>query len=257
LALVHGFFAALYILGLQAVLYLRNPYGRRVAVTGECWIRPAEPRKLLPKSQLGVPIPPAATEVYGITNADVARAPRFADVPDSLLAFLDGRDPCRLNLKRYDRRLLHAELVRVDKPLSLQGRAIVDAIGIFLAYEKRGLAAAVCFYCDSTHEKAHSAGADVQATAEVLDAMLGRYGDLPRAIAGLHQHFKDPNAVDSNGCFVRVTGQVQPPLASIGDNPPMPLTHAQPDHRRSMLDQDFFDDIKAIVPQALAGCRGL
>jgi hypothetical protein len=49
----------------------------------------------------------------------------------------------------------------------------------------------------------------VLATAEILDAMVARYADLPRDVAGLFQHFKDPNAVDSGGSFVRVADQVR------------------------------------------------
>jgi hypothetical protein len=32
---------------------------------------------------------------------------------------------------------------------------------------------------------------------------------VPRTVAGLHQHCKDPNAVDSSGCFVRIEGEVR------------------------------------------------
>jgi hypothetical protein len=45
--------------------------------------------------------------------------------------------------------------------LPLDGRAVVDALKIFFAYEKRDLAAAVRFYFDREHESAHAA-ADVQ-----------------------------------------------------------------------------------------------
>ena len=201
-----------------------------------------------------VPIPPSATEVHGITDDDVADEPRFADVADNLIAFLDGCDLCGFNLKRFDLRLLYAEFTRAGKPLSLQGRAIVDALEIFFAYEKRDLAAAVRFYCGREHENAHSAGGDVVATAEVLDAMLARYSDLPRTIAALHHHFKDPNAVDSNGCFVRVAGQVRFAFGKHRGQALDAVARAKPDYLKWMLAQDFFDDTKAVVLQALAAC---
>ena len=199
----------------------------------------------------GVPIPPAATEVHGITDEDVADEPRFANIADSLLAFLEGCDFCGYNLKKFDLRLLYAEFARAGKSLSLQGRAMVDPLEIFFAYEKRDLAAAVRFYCDREHENGHSAGADVLATAEVLDAMLARYSDLPRTAAGLHQHFKDPNAVDSSGCFVRVAGQVRFAFGKHRGQPLDAVAHAKPDYLEWMLAQDFFEDTKAVVRQAL------
>jgi DNA polymerase-3 subunit epsilon len=199
----------------------------------------------------GVPIPAGATEVHGITDADVAEEPRLADVADDLILLLDGCDLCGFNLKRFDLRLLHAEFRRAGRPWSLDGRAIVDAMEIFFAYEKRNLAAAVRFYCDREHENPHSAGADVRATAEVLDAMLERYSDLPRTAAGLHQHFKNPNAVDSSGYFVRVEGQVHFAFGKHRGQPLDAVARAKPDYLKWMLDQDFFDDTKAVVRQAL------
>jgi DNA polymerase-3 subunit epsilon len=76
--------------------------------------------RLILRLNLEVPIPPAATEVHGITDADVADEPRFADVADNLIAFLDGCDLCGFNLKRFDLRLLHTEFTRAGKPLSLR-----------------------------------------------------------------------------------------------------------------------------------------
>jgi DNA polymerase-3 subunit epsilon len=199
----------------------------------------------------GVPIPASATEVHGITDADVAEKPRFVEVAADLITLLDGCDLGGFNLKRFDLRLLHAEFKRTGRPWSLEGRAIVDAMEIFFAYERRDLKAAVRFYCERDHENAHSAGADVRATAEVLDAMLERYGDLPRTIAGLHQHLKNPNAVDSSGYFVRVAGQVQFAFGKYRGQPLDAVARAKPDYLRWMLGQDFFEDTKAVVREAL------
>jgi hypothetical protein len=64
----------------------------------------------------GVPIPPAATAVHGITDADVADAPRFEQVAGALLAFLDGCDLCGFNLKRFDLQLLCQEFAQPGLP---------------------------------------------------------------------------------------------------------------------------------------------
>src|SRR5262245_35663214 len=40
----------------------------------------------------GVSIPPAATRIHGISDADVQDSPRFSRVAGGLLAFLDGCD---------------------------------------------------------------------------------------------------------------------------------------------------------------------
>jgi DNA polymerase-3 subunit epsilon len=156
----------------------------------------------------GVPIPPGATAVHGISDADVADQPRFAEVARNLLHLLDDCDLCGFNRKRFDLPLLIAEFARASLPFSLNGRAIIDPMQIYHAYERRDLAAAVRFYCGREHVEAHSAAGDAAATIEVLDSMLGRYADLPRGIADLSARFENRHVVDLAGKFVRIDGEV-------------------------------------------------
>jgi DNA polymerase-3 subunit epsilon len=203
----------------------------------------------------GVPIPAEATAIHGITDADVADEPRFDQVAGALLALLDGCDLCGFNLKRFDLRVLHAEFTRAGHKLSLEGRAILDPMEIFHQREPRDLPAAVRFYLGREHEGGHSAAADVLATAEVLGAMLGCYADLPRSVAGLHQHFTGANAVDSSGFFVRVEGQVRFAQGKHRGQPLDAVAGTRPDYLEWMLTQAFFEDTKAIIRQALAAGR--
>ncbi len=203
----------------------------------------------------GVPIPLGATAIHGIRDSDVATAPRFEQVADALLAFLEGCDLCGFNLKRFDLRMLYVECGRVGRTLPLEGRAIVDAMEIFHRCEPRDLAAAVRFYLGREHQGAHSAEADAEATAEVLDAMLARYGDLPRNVPGLHKHFKEANALDSDGCFVRVEGQIRFAFGKYRGQPLEVIAATKPDYLEWMLNQPFLDDTKQVVRAALERAR--
>jgi DNA polymerase-3 subunit epsilon len=203
----------------------------------------------------GRPIPPEATAIHGITDADVAVEPRFEQVADALLAFLDGCDFCGFNLKRFDLRMLYGELSRTGRKLVLEGRAIIDPMEIFHRQEPRDLAAAVRTYLGRDHKGGHSAAADVLATIEVLNAMVARYPELPRSIAGLHQHFVDADRIDSDGFFRRVEGEVRflkgkhrgSALAAVATN--------DPGYLEWMLNQDFFEDTKSVVRDALTIAR--
>jgi len=199
----------------------------------------------------GIPIPPSATAIHGITDADVANKPHFKQIAAGLRAFLEGCDLCGFNLKRFDLRVLHVEFTRAGKVLPLEGRAILDPLEIYHTRERRDLTAAVRFYCGREHESPHAASADVLATANVLDAMLGRYTDLPRTIAGLDQHLKNPNAVDSAGNFVRVDGVIHFAFGKCRGQTLDAVAQVKPDYLRWMLTQDFFDDTKAFVKEAL------
>jgi DNA polymerase-3 subunit epsilon len=203
----------------------------------------------------GVPIPPEATAIHGITDADVAGEPRFEQVADRLLAFLDGCDLCGFNLKRFDLRVLYCQFARAGRSLSLEGRALVDPMQIFHRCEPRDLPAAVRRYLGREHEGGHSAAADVMATAEVLDAMVARYADLPRTVAALHQHFADPERVDSDGFFRRVEGELRFLKGKHRGEPLSAVAATRPDYLEWMLTQTLFEDTKQVVRDALSRAR--
>ncbi len=199
----------------------------------------------------GVAIPPEATAVHGITDADVAGAPAFEELADRLLAWLEGCDLCGFNLKRFDLRLLHQEFLRAGRTLVIEGRALIDAQEIFHTYEPRNLGAAVRFYLGRDHKDGHAAAADVRATAAVLDAMLARYDDLPRDVEGLHGRFLDPAALDSSGFFRRWHGAVHFAKGKHRGQPLDAIARIDPTYLEWMEGADFFEDTKAIAREGL------
>jgi len=199
----------------------------------------------------GIPIPPEARAVHGIGDADVAGEPTFREIAAGLLAFLDSCDLCGYNLKKFDLRLLCAEFQRAGLTFPLDGRAVLDPLEIYHAMERRDLTSAVRFYLGREHHGAHSAAADVLATAEVLDAMLARYEDLPRTAAGLQLHFKDPNAVDSEGKFTRVEGQIRFNFGKFRGQLLEAVAQNDPGYLTWFLGQDFAEDAKRVVNEVL------
>lgn len=198
-----------------------------------------------------MPIPPAATAIHKITDADVAAEPTFAVLARGLLDFLEGCDLCGFNLKKFDLRMLHAEFQRAGMTLPLEDRAIIDPMEIFHAYEKRTLEAAVQFYLAREHAGAHGAEADVLATAEVLDAMLARYGDLPREVASLHRQFGPAGGVDSDNFFTKVESEIRFAKGKHRGQPLDAIAKRDADYLRWMLGKDLFPDTKAVVAAAL------
>ena len=133
----------------------------------------------------GIPIPPAATAVHGITDLDVAFAPRLEDIAVEILGHLAGCDLAGFNVIRFDVPFLAEELFRAGHPWETAHLRIVDAQRIFHKKEPRDLSAALKFYTGREHESAHDALGDVEATADVLLAQLERYADLPRDVEAL------------------------------------------------------------------------
>jgi DNA polymerase III subunit epsilon len=133
-----------------------------------------------------MPIPPGATAVHGITDADVRDMPRLADVAAHLLALFAGADAAGFNSASFDLPFLAADLERVGQTLDRSSLRHVDAMRIFHLREPRDLSAALRFYCGREHAGAHTALADARATLDILEAQVARYDDLPADIEGLH-----------------------------------------------------------------------
>jgi DNA polymerase-3 subunit epsilon len=200
----------------------------------------------------GVPIPPEATAVHGISDDDVADMPTFRAIAPGLARYLDGCDLCGFNILKYDLRLLAAEYNRAGVPFPVAGRKVIDACHIFHQRERRDLSAAYKFYCGKEHEGAHGAAADVLATLAILDAQVSRYDDLPRTVDGLHEHCTDPKALDLSGMFGRCEeGTVVFIKGKYKGRSLEDIARTKPDYLQWMLRDDYFDDTKSIASEAL------
>jgi DNA polymerase-3 subunit epsilon len=124
------------------------------------------------------PISPGAEEVTGISNAMVENYPPFSQFAEKIAAGLKGKDLAGYNIKGFDAIVLDEELRRTGSKLDLEGVIILDVFHIFQRKDPRDLTAAVRKYCGRDHEGAHGAPADCEATADVMQAMLGEYDDL-------------------------------------------------------------------------------
>jgi len=125
-----------------------------------------------------IPIPKEATEVHGISNADVADKPTFKEIAKDINNMIKDSDLGGFNSNRFDIPLLAEEMLRADVDFDMKNRVAIDVQTIFHKMEQRTLSAAYKFYCDKNLDDAHSAEADTVATYEVLKAQLDRYDVL-------------------------------------------------------------------------------
>jgi DNA polymerase III subunit epsilon len=216
-----------------------HPDGRR-----EDWERRLNP---------GIPIPAASTAIHGISDADVASAPRFRDVAAELAAYLAGCDLAGYNIAGFDLPVLRAEFLRAGVPFEVTDRRLVDAQRIFFAREPRHLAAAARFYCQSDHDGAHGARADAEMTLRVLVGQLERYAELPRSVAELHDQFCAgiDQDIDPEGRFRLVNGE---PTVNFGKNRGRLLkdiSREEPGFLRWILKGDFSEPVKSVARKYL------
>lgn len=125
-----------------------------------------------------MPIPAEATEVHGITDEMTKDAPYFKQISKGLYTFMEGCDLAGFNILNFDVPLLGEEFGRCQIEWPAAGTIFIDVYKIFAEKEKRDLAGALKFYKGITHETAHTADGDVDATVDVFIEQLARYEDL-------------------------------------------------------------------------------
>lgn len=201
------------------------------------------------------PIPPEATAIHGISDADVAAQPPFKAIASSLLLYLENCDLAGYNVQRFDLPLLTEEFRRAGLDFSLAGRRVVDVQTIFHKREPRTLQAAYRFYCGKDLTNAHSAEADALATLEILQGELDKYPDLPHDLTALaaYSSLREPNWIDDTGKF-KWQGEVA--IVGFGRNAGQPLRELAantPGFLSWMINASFPADAVQIARDALAG----
>jgi len=202
-----------------------------------------------------MPIPPSASAIHGIYDADVANAPPFGIIAANLAKYLEGCDLGGYNIVGFDIPMLEAEFKRAGVPFSMEGRRVVDAYNIFCKLYPRTLGAAYKFFCGEDLVDAHSADADTAATWDVLLGQLSKHQEIPRNIEELAAFCNnaDPDALDRTRRFKWRDGEV---IVNFGKNSGRKLTEIaeqDPGFLRWIIRSDFPDDVKKIASDALIG----
>lgn len=123
-------------------------------------------------------IPLEVSALTGITNEDVADAPKFQDLAQKLSEEFKGCDFAGYNSNHFDIPILAEEFLRAGIDFDFSKSNLVDAQTIFHKMERRNLAAAYKFYCGRKMEddfEAHRADQDAEVTYRVLMGQLDKY----------------------------------------------------------------------------------
>lgn len=197
-----------------------------------------------------MPIPPKATAIHGITDDDVADAPKFRELAKSLAAFMEGSDLAGYNAIKFDIPVLAEEFLRTDIDFNIRKRKYVDVQVIFYKKEQRTLSAALRFYCNKELENAHSAKSDTSATYEVLKAQLDRYEDLENDIEKLAAYSSFNNNVDFAGRIILDENGVE--IFNFGKHKGKPVETVfkeEPSYYAWMMNGEFSLDTKRVLTE--------
>ena len=208
-------------------------------------------RKLNPE----MPIPPAATAIHGITDADVAGSKTFQQIAEKLYNYIDNCDLAGYNITGFDIPMLEAEFKRAGINFSVDKCKIVDAYSIFCKLYPRTLTAAHQFFCGTEFKEAHDALADTKATVRVFFGQLQKHQELPRTVAELadFSNLAGADAVDRTRRFKWNNDEV---VINFGKNIGRTLRDIaanDPGFLRWIIKGDFTDEVKEIANNALLG----
>lgn len=204
----------------------------------------------------GMPIPPEVTEVTGINDADVKDAPRFRDIAQEVFRFLDDCDLGGFNVERFDLPLLERELTECGIKFEWTKRGIYDAQKVYHLHERRDLSAAYKFYCEKDLKDAHSALADTQATLDVLVAQVQKYGNGNDSVEALKEfdYRKRTEFFDSDRKLRWWNGELYMMFGKYARKASLQeITKTDRPYLEWILKQDFRDDVKDVIEQALEG----
>jgi DNA polymerase III subunit epsilon len=128
-----------------------------------------------------------ATQVHGLTAEDLADKPRFADIADELLEFLEGAELLIHNAP-FDVAFLNAELVRVGRPKLDVVCTVSDTLAMAREMHpgKKNSLDALCerYAVDHSRRTLHGALLDAQLLADVWLAMTRGQESLDITLAG-------------------------------------------------------------------------
>ncbi len=196
-------------LPLQRPLIIFDLETTGLATNGDDRIIEIAYQKILPTGEViaktqrfnpGRPIPEDSTAVHGITDAEVANMPSFAQQCYEWWSLFEGADVGGFNVIGYDLPFLRSEFAMVGKTFDyskkrmLDGKVLYHQVTPRVPGGVRNLSAAYKTYCGERHATAHTAEGDVEVTVRVLEKLLEKHPEFRdwNTLAGLHGTKKAP-----------------------------------------------------------------
>ncbi|MFK7980452.1 MAG: exonuclease domain-containing protein [Saprospiraceae bacterium] len=119
-----------------------------------------------------IPIPPGATAVHGVSDAEVKDKPKFKQIAKSFAAWLAGSDLAGYNSDNFDIPLLIEEFNRAGITFPEPETNFIDVLKIERKVNGHTLGATYKRYTGEELEGAHDALIDIYATIKIFNKQL-------------------------------------------------------------------------------------
>jgi len=204
----------------------------------------------------GIPIPINVSRIIDITDNDVKDAPPFKEIAKEVIEFIGEADLGGFNIQRFDLPVLERELLEAGFNFHWKERNIYDAQKVYHVHEKRDLMAAYQLYCNKELTNAHTALGDAEATVEIFESQIKKYGEEAKGIESLKDFDYEQSSAyfDAERKFCWWNGNLYPAFGKYRRK-----KHIKDivKHDRSYLEwifgADFNNEIKTMIGDALRG----
>ncbi len=204
----------------------------------------------------GIPIPANVSRIIDITDDDVKDAPPFKDVAKEVMEFIGDSDLGGFSILRFDLLILEREFYDAGLSFHWKERDIYDAQKVYHIHEKRDLTAAYKLYCDKELENAHSALGDAEATVDIFDAQINKYGTPDEGIESLKDFDYEQHSAyfDRERKFCWWNGELYPAFGKYRRKKHIKdILKADRPYLEWILSSDFSEEVKTMVENALRG----
>ena len=204
----------------------------------------------------GMPIPPEVSRIINITDDDVKDAPRFKDIAKEVLEFIGDSDIGGFNVVRFDLPVLEREFFGAGISFYWRERDIYDAQKVYHIHEKRDLTAAYQLYCGKKLVNVHSALGDAEATVEIFDAQIKKYGALEQGIESLKNFDYERSSAyfDKERKFCWWNKELYPTFGKYRRRKHIKdIFNNDRPYLEWILKGDFSEEVKAMIKKVLGG----
>jgi len=204
----------------------------------------------------GMPIPKNVKRIINISDDDVKDAPPFKDMAKEVIEFIGDSDLGGFNVLRFDLPILERELYDAGHSFHWRERDIYDAQKVYHIHEKRDLTAAYKLYCDKELKNAHSALGDAEATVDIFDSQIKRYGAPEQGIESLKDFDYERSSAyfDKERKFFWWNGELYPTFGKYGRKRHIKdIIRIDRPYLEWMIGADFSEEVKMMVENALNG----
>jgi len=188
------------------------------------------------------------SEIHGITDEMVRDKPKFYEVAQQVIDFINGCDIGVYNGLRFDIPILSEEFFSCAITVDFSQYRIIDVFRIYQQLRPRNLAACYKEFTGKELVNAHNALYDSKATAEIWLNMVANLHIEPEVDVQIQKFMPRDNVVDLSGCFIY--NDKKEILFNFGKHKGKNV-ECEPSYLNWMLNADFSQDTKNWINKIL------